>query len=502
MLTTSYPHSPPPPQPYQTTPGGLIHPAPSRRTRPKHRSIKAAKPPSEYTYEVDTARPKFGEQAVIKQAGSTYNPRKDDDTPTPPRWADIPAGLGKMPPADFKRRKALPGVHLKRDYETLNRPPRRREDFPSHVQSPTPVTERNKNDRLGFQQMPGSPLPLMINPAMLQQQRTDQHAFIERQQQHDVLAHQHQQAMSTYQQGRTGSQNSMANLKQGQAQQPRAMGNEQTWHDSFIYPPPNINESVVGNGRSVFDQYTAPRQRPETPPLTGFDVSPDSHSRTSRVSGPPASLPRHGITSTARGQAPSVNIPHHMLKQLDMNRQPRDPRHDAALTHPQVQQYQEMLMQQRQLAHQNVMKHYSNGLPPSPSSFYPEWGFGRDSNMLPSPSTFQTTVDPNGPSFARDDYAERKSKTFDQGNIPVQPNDERRDSPRPFKNTRTLCSVYRFPQGKVQSTISEDHTTDVSKRRKLNFMALGQSKSYGAKITQHPRRDAEPNGRMHALMKI
>jgi MADS-box transcription factor len=56
-----------------------------------------------------------------------------------------------------------------------------------------------------------------------------------------------------------------------------------------------------------------------------------------------------------------------------------------------------------------------NGLLPSPSSFYPEWGFGRDSNMLPSPLTFQTPVAPNGPSFARDDSAERKRKTSDQG---------------------------------------------------------------------------------------
>jgi MADS-box transcription factor len=59
-----------------------------------------------------------------------------------------------------------------------------------------------------------------------------------------------------------------------------------------------------------------------------------------------------------------------------------------------------------------------NGLLPSPSSFYPEWGFGRgDSNMLPSPLTFQTPVVQNGPSFARDDSAdrERKRKTSDDG---------------------------------------------------------------------------------------
>ncbi|OAL44152.1 hypothetical protein IQ07DRAFT_649589 [Pyrenochaeta sp. DS3sAY3a] len=52
-----------------------------------------------------------------------------------------------------------------------------------------------------------------------------------------------------------------------------------------------------------------------------------------------------------------------------------------------------------------------NGLLPSPSSFYPEWGFGRDSNMLPSPLTFQTPVAPSGPGFGRDDSADRKRKT-------------------------------------------------------------------------------------------
>ena len=154
-----------------------------------------------------------------------------------------------------------------------------------------------------------------------------------------------------------------------------------------------------------------------------------------------------------------------------------------------------------QQAHQNFMKDNSNGLLPSPSSFYPEWGFGRDSNMLPSPLTFQTPVDPNGPSFARDNSAERKRKTSDQRNMPVQPNDERCVSPRTFKNTRIFCSVYSLPQGKVQSTISEDHTTNASKRRKLNFMALGQSNSYGATTKQHSRRDAEPNGHMSALIR-
>ncbi|KAL9130514.1 MAG: hypothetical protein Q9217_001334 [Psora testacea] len=56
----------------------------------------------------------------------------------------------------------------------------------------------------------------------------------------------------------------------------------------------------------------------------------------------------------------------------------------------------------------------ADGLLPSPSSFYPEWGFGRSggesANILPSPLNFQTPV-MNGASFARDDEADKKRKS-------------------------------------------------------------------------------------------
>jgi MADS-box transcription factor len=56
----------------------------------------------------------------------------------------------------------------------------------------------------------------------------------------------------------------------------------------------------------------------------------------------------------------------------------------------------------------------ADGLLPSPSSFYPEWNFGRsavDGNMLPSPLNFQTPVVSTGPSFLRDDGEDRKRKS-------------------------------------------------------------------------------------------
>ena len=57
----------------------------------------------------------------------------------------------------------------------------------------------------------------------------------------------------------------------------------------------------------------------------------------------------------------------------------------------------------------------ADGLLPSPSSFYPEWNFGRsggDSNLPPSPLNLQTPV--MGGSHFRDDDGERKRKSPDR----------------------------------------------------------------------------------------
>ena len=56
----------------------------------------------------------------------------------------------------------------------------------------------------------------------------------------------------------------------------------------------------------------------------------------------------------------------------------------------------------------------ADGLLPSPSSFYPEWGFGRSggesATILPSPLNFQTPV-MNGASFAKEDESDKKRKS-------------------------------------------------------------------------------------------
>ncbi|KKK12083.1 hypothetical protein P175DRAFT_0445671 [Aspergillus ochraceoroseus IBT 24754] len=60
----------------------------------------------------------------------------------------------------------------------------------------------------------------------------------------------------------------------------------------------------------------------------------------------------------------------------------------------------------------------SDALLPSPSSFFPEWGFGRsgpDSNMLPSPLTFPTPAVQNGPGFGREEEQDKKRKSPDSG---------------------------------------------------------------------------------------
>lgn len=62
----------------------------------------------------------------------------------------------------------------------------------------------------------------------------------------------------------------------------------------------------------------------------------------------------------------------------------------------------------------------SDNLLPSPSSFFPEWGFGRsgpDSNLLPSPLTFPTPAVPSGPSFSREDEQDKKRKSPDGGHL-------------------------------------------------------------------------------------
>ncbi|OKL57624.1 hypothetical protein UA08_07312 [Talaromyces atroroseus] len=59
----------------------------------------------------------------------------------------------------------------------------------------------------------------------------------------------------------------------------------------------------------------------------------------------------------------------------------------------------------------------SDALLPSPSSFFPEWGFGRtgpDTSLLPSPLPF-TPATQTGPGLARDDEAEKKRKNSDPG---------------------------------------------------------------------------------------
>jgi MADS-box transcription factor len=57
-----------------------------------------------------------------------------------------------------------------------------------------------------------------------------------------------------------------------------------------------------------------------------------------------------------------------------------------------------------------------DGLLPSPSSFYADWGLkGNEHNTL-SPLTWQTPVVGTGPSFLRDDLPPLKRKSPDLGN--------------------------------------------------------------------------------------
>ncbi len=59
----------------------------------------------------------------------------------------------------------------------------------------------------------------------------------------------------------------------------------------------------------------------------------------------------------------------------------------------------------------------SDNLLPSPSTFYPEWGFGRsaDANMLPSPLNFQTPVVGNGQGWIRNEEERKRASEEDAG---------------------------------------------------------------------------------------
>lgn len=94
-----------------------------------------------------------------------------------------------------------------------------------------------------------------------------------------------------------------------QAQQPFHRGLSQTPQITSLSStptglpqPPNVNDRMFSTHRSVFSQHNTPRQNPTPPPLAGFNNSPNPHSRTSSVSGPPGSLPRHGVPSTTAAQ--------------------------------------------------------------------------------------------------------------------------------------------------------------------------------------------------------
>ncbi|USP75808.1 uncharacterized protein yc1106_03082 [Curvularia clavata] len=70
---------------------------------------------------------------------------------------------------------------------------------------------------------------------------------------------------------------------------------------SGLPQPPPANDRMF-NHRSVFAQHNTPRQNATPPPLTGYSNSPNPHSRTSSISGPPGSMSRHTMPGTSTAQ--------------------------------------------------------------------------------------------------------------------------------------------------------------------------------------------------------
>ncbi|KAF1839028.1 hypothetical protein BDW02DRAFT_273777 [Decorospora gaudefroyi] len=85
---------------------------------------------------------------------------------------------------------------------------------------------------------------------------------------------------------------------QGQGHQYASLSSSQSG-----LPQPGFNDRIISNHRSVFSQHNTPRQNPTPPPLGGgFGNSPNLHSRTPSISGPPGQISRHGIPSSSAAQ--------------------------------------------------------------------------------------------------------------------------------------------------------------------------------------------------------
>ena len=421
-------------------------------------------------YHVDYARPKFGEQGGgIKQARSTYL-WEEDSTPAPPRRTGIPAGLGETPPADSRRRKALPRVHLKRDHETFNLPPNGSEDFPSHVRFERPendhstfeppttsdeilnaaaqTAEVNKQleqqrkhrkdylnnvwqrpheppvqpNRPGTAKGTASPSSQMKNPAMLQQQRAAQQAFMHRQQEQAMLAHQ---------QGGLVSPVPLENLNSEQAKQLQAMRDAQK--GPFVGLPPHSMQQD-------------PRQ-------TSMDGSPN------------IPVQSKGMRHVHPGMdGPTSSFPH----PLTLKGVPITPA-----------QEQEQAMR---------INHYaSNGRRDGPMML--------SGQQIDEPKTYGPLT-PAQKEAMRNHGSQQTATTHAHiESAWTQPIDEFDNRSPAIANDRTLCSGHRFTRGELKYTISEDRTTDAFKRRKVHFIALGQPNSRAAKVESPRMREA----RMAAL---
>jgi transcription factor RLM1 len=113
---------------------------------------------------------------------------------------------------------------------------------------------------------------------------------------------------------------------------------------------------------------------------------------------------------------------------------------------------------------------------PSPSSFYNEWGFGRDNsagpngqgnNMLPSPLTFQTPVNAHGPSF-RDGEPRSTSQDRASGGSGERSGSGERDSGNKRKVDEIATPVAPGAPGGTQADKSqgaERLTADVAGKR-------------------------------------
>jgi len=137
--------------------------------------------------------------------------------------------------------------------------------------------------------------------------------------------------------------------------------------------------------------------------------------------------------------------------------------------------------------------------PGMPSQFYPQnISNPRGEPMMRPPNSHppSPTLTPAQKEAIRNSGSQQTTPAHvSSENAHIQASDELHDRSPGIMDGRTACLGYRSFRGELKYTISEDRTTDAFKRRKVQFMALGQPLNRPAKVEPVTSRGAQITAR-------